>query len=257
VASMAQRWASWALPLRKRLAHVGWTSRRIPWRLWCHLCAYDSMAVAFVAAERAGRPMRFVQVGSNDGVVFDPLHNVVKTYGWTGVLLEPLPGLFDSLVANYAGYPGLAFENAAIADHDGVATLFMVEPRPGDPYWVNQLASFDKQVILSHVGKVDDLERRLVEVQVQALTFPTLVERHGLSEIDLVHTDVEGFDHEVVGQIDLDAPWAPQYLIFERQHMDAATFRGTRRRLVRAGYRCINIWPDELAYRPAARYGRP
>jgi FkbM family methyltransferase len=207
------------------------------------------MAVAWLAGARSGRPLRFVQVGSNDGVVFDPLHSVVKAYGWSGVLLEPIPDLFAKLVANYAGYPGLEFENAAIGTSDGTVRLFTVEARPGDPYWVNQLASFDRRVVVSHTDKIADLEERVVEVEVQALTFPSLVEKHQLTSIDLVQMDVEGFDHEVIKQIDFDAPWAPDYLIFERQHMDGPTFKATRRRLRSAGYRCVNIWPDELAYR--------
>lgn len=32
----------------------------------------------------------FIQVGANDGKSFDPIYDAVKTYGWSGVVMEPL-----------------------------------------------------------------------------------------------------------------------------------------------------------------------
>lgn len=207
------------------------------------------MAVAWVVARRAGRPLAFVQVGSNDGVVHDPLHVVVRAHAWTGVLVEPLPELFERLVANYRDVPGLVFENAAIGQADGSATLFSVASRAGDPYWTDQLASFDRTTLLSHADVLPDLEERIVSVPITALTLPSLVAKHGLSRIDLLHVDVEGYDAEVVRQVDFSASWAPTFIVYERQHLDRTTDRATRRMLRRAGYRCVDIWPDQLAYR--------
>jgi hypothetical protein len=31
----------------------------------------------------------FLQVGANDGLMDDPIHFLVRKYGWCGVLLEP------------------------------------------------------------------------------------------------------------------------------------------------------------------------
>jgi FkbM family methyltransferase len=231
------------------LAGIDWLNRRLPWWWWRRLCAYDSLAVAWFLGVRARRPLSFVQVGSNDGVVFDPLHAVVKACGWTGVLIEPMPDLFARLVDNYEGTPGLIFENVAIGERDGDARIFSVEARPDDPYWVNQLASFDREVILSHRDKIPDLASRVVEVPVTALTLPSLVAKHRLTVIDLLHMDVEGFDYEVIKQIDFEASWAPKYLIFERQHMDHQTHAAVSQLLQRAGYRLVDLWPDQLAFR--------
>jgi len=237
------------LPARRRVARLRWVNRRAPWRLWCALGAADALTVAWVVATRAGRPLRFLQIGSNDGVVHDPLHQVVRACHWTGVLVEPLPELFEKLVANYDGVPGLAFENVALGTEDGTTTMYKVDPRPGDPYWVALLASFDKDVILSQADVLRGVGSRLLEVAVETVTLETLVARNGLETIDFLHVDAEGYDHAVLEQIDFAAPWAPAFIVFEREHFDAATDRATRRRLGDAGYTCIDVWPDQLAYR--------
>jgi FkbM family methyltransferase len=211
--------------------------------------AADSLTVAWVIARRAGRPLSFVQIGSNDGVVHDPLHQVVRACGWYGVLVEPLPPLYERLVTNYEGVPGLAFENAAVGTVDGTSTIYSVEPRPGDPYWVDQIATFDRDTLQSHADVLVGVEERIVEVPVASLTLPTLVARHDLRSIDLLHVDVEGYDYEVLKQIDFSGSWAPTFIMYEREHFDRPTDRAARRMLRGAGYRLVDIWPDQFAYR--------
>lgn len=237
------------LRLRRRMARFPWITRSVPWSLWCRLAAYNALAVTWRIALDAGRPLSFVQIGSNDGIVLDPLHDVVVQCGWSGVLVEPMPELFEQLKANYGDTPGLSYENAAIGVADGRSTIFTVRPGPGDPYWTNQLASFDRDAILVHSDEIKDLEDRIEEVAIDALTLPSLVARHGIERIDVLHIDAEGFDHEIIKQIDFDARWAPRFLIYEQEHFDRGTHRDVRRLLRGAGYQLVNIWPDELAYR--------
>jgi FkbM family methyltransferase len=236
---------------RRRVARSDRLNRQLPWPLWCALGAADSLTVAWVIARRAGRPLTFVQIGSNDGVVHDPIHQVVRTCGWSGVLVEPLPPLYERLVANYEGVPNLAFENAAIGTVDGTSTLYSVDPRPGDPYWIDQVASFDRATLEGHADRITGVRERIVEVPVASLTLATLIERHGLRSVDLMHIDVEGYDFEVLKQIDFASPWAPTFIIYEREHFDRDTDRAAHRLLRDAGYHCIDIWPDQFAFRAA------
>lgn len=43
----------------------------------------------------------FIQIGSNDGILHDQIHNYVMKYNWSGVLIEPVKYIFNSLVKNY------------------------------------------------------------------------------------------------------------------------------------------------------------
>jgi FkbM family methyltransferase len=167
------------------------------------------------------------------------------------VLVEPLPTMYERLVANYEGVGGLAFENAAVGTVDGTSTLYTIDPRPGDPYWLEQTASFDRATLESHADRIPGVADRILENSVASLTLPTLVARHGLSAIDLLHVDVEGYDYEVLRQIDFSSTWAPTFIIYEREHFDRRTDRATRRMLRAAGYHLVDIWPDQFAYRAA------
>jgi FkbM family methyltransferase len=236
---------------RRRVVRSDRLNRHLPWALWCAVGAADALTVAWVVARRAGRPLTFVQIGSNDGVIHDPLHQVVRACGWSGVLVEPIPTLYERLVANYDGVQGLVFENAAVGTVDGMSTLYSVDPRPGDPYWVDQIATFSRDTLLSHAGVLAGVENRIVEVPVASLTLPTLVARHGLGAVDVLHIDVEGYDFEVLKQIDFSSPWAPAFIIYEREHFDRRTDRAARRMLRAAGYRLSDIWPDQFAFRTA------
>lgn len=236
---------------RRRVARSDRLNRRLPWPLWCAVGAADSLTVAWVIARRAGRPLTFVQIGSNDGVVHDPIHQVVRACSWSGVLVEPLPPMYERLVANYDGVPNLAFENAAIGTVDGTSTLYSVDPRPGDPYWIDQIATFDRATLEGHADRIVGVAERIVELPVASLTLPSLIARHGLTSVDLLHVDVEGYDYEVLKQIDFSSSWAPRFIIYEREHFDRETDDAARRLLRGAGYRCIDIWPDQFAYRAA------
>jgi FkbM family methyltransferase len=240
-----------AVLARRHLSEFASLERHLPWSWWCRLCAAGAPTVVRSLGNRASRPLTFVQIGANDGVRCDPLHETVITHHWRGVLVEPIPDLFERLVENYPGASTLTFENAALGTTNGSITLWVVRPRMGDPDWADQLASFDKEVVLRHRNEVPQLDDRLEHVEVESLTLPTLVRRHDLQTIDLLHVDAEGFDLQVLDQVDLTAEWAPRSVIFEKKHLEPVPYRKTLARYRRAGYRRVNLWPDELLYRPS------
>jgi len=65
----------------------------------------------------AGKPaVFFVQVGSNDGVQGDPIHDlIVSRESWRGIFIEPIDFLFQRLRKNYGEAERFVFENVAIA----------------------------------------------------------------------------------------------------------------------------------------------
>jgi hypothetical protein len=93
----------------------------------------------------------FVQIGSNDGLNGDPIYELVKKNHWHGILIEPIPEIFEQLKDNYREYSkNLIFENIAIAGNGmGLSGFYSVRNDDGAlPSWVNQLSSFEKHVIL-------------------------------------------------------------------------------------------------------------
>ena len=239
----------WQYAGRRRIAKATWLRPYLPWGLWCRLCAWNAAQVVEEIARRSGRPLTFVQIGSCDGKTNDPLHDVVRSQQWSGVLVEPVPWLFEQLVSNYEGVPGLHFFQVAVGGGEGPMTMHSVDPRPGDPHWVAQLTSFDRDVVLSHAYALPDLESRIFAVEVRSRTVQSLIAEAGLSTVDVLHIDAEGFDDHIIRHLPLTAPWAPQFLIFEKKHLSATRYTDLKKHLREAGYTVVNLSPDELAYR--------
>jgi FkbM family methyltransferase len=247
MSKVTPRWVA-----RNVVRRIPVANARLPLNMWANLWegeGVDAPSIIRRLADQAGRPLTFVQIGSNDGSMGDPLHDVVVKYGWRGVLVEPLPHLHAALRETYRQTPGLLFEQSAIGAADGTMTMYSVNPWPGDPEWVRGLSSFRRDVILESANEIPDIAARVEEVDVPVLRLETLLERHRINHIDLLQTDTEGYDFEILRQIDFSAPWAPQYLIYESCHLDSVILEKTHEMLKAAGYTVMQAGYDEFAYR--------
>lgn len=182
----------------------------------------------------------FVEVGANDGVQHDHLRPFIRSGGWTGVMVEPVPYVFERLRDNYAGLDRVRLENAAVADRDGTRPFYHLAEAPeGErarlPGWYDGIGSFSREGVLAHADLVPDIEQRLVTTEVQALTFESLCEKHGIDEVDLVLVDAEGYDAAIVEAIDF-ASRRPRLLIYEHYHLAPADRAACRTRLEALGY---------------------
>ena len=195
----------------------------------------------------------FIQVGSNDGTNQDPLRRAILTHRWRGILVEPVPHIFERLRRNYRLRDGLAFENAAIADADGTRNFYHLRPaEPGAslPPWYELLGSFSRDVILSHRGAIPDIDQRVIAAPVPCLTFETLCRRHGVARLDLLHVDAEGYDDVILAQVDL-ARWRPRLVLYEHCHLAPASAAALRERLRAHGYEMLEENLDTLCLRVA------
>ncbi|MEY2881385.1 MAG: hypothetical protein RLZZ15_3765 [Verrucomicrobiota bacterium] len=195
-----------------------------------------------------------MQIGANDGATGDPLVKWFPTSRWRGVLVEPIPHLADALAARHAGRTGLAIERAAIAERDGTATIFRLAHEPGrTPDWFQQLATFDRDVLLKHAAMIPDLAARIIEEPVPTLTVASLLARHGLARVDLLAIDTEGYDYRILRQFDLGAV-RPLVVLFEHQHLAAGEKEAALTTLRAHGYRWFETPENNiLAWRRADR----
>jgi FkbM family methyltransferase len=251
-AASARWWVEIRMQLvRRELARFAALDERLPWWPWLQLCGWNAEAVAKAIGRLAPNGLRFVQIGANDGSFLDPLSQTVRRNNWQGVLVEPIPWIYERLVDNYSGTEGLTFVNAAIADEDGTLPMYFVERRLGDPEFFDALFTFDVEVLRSHRNTRPDFDDRVRTTEVKALTLLSLLRETSTKRIDLLHIDAEGYDFEILKQIDFDAAWAPRFILFEIKHLDVRALRDVRSMLKRAGYRWFPIWHDAFAYRGA------
>jgi FkbM family methyltransferase len=196
----------------------------------------------------------FVEIGANDGEQHDHLRPYILAGGWRGVMVEPVPYVFARLRSNYAGVKGVALENAAIAGRDGRMTFFHLrdappEERAGLPDWYDGVGSFSREAILSHAPQMPDIAERIVELEVEALSFDTLVARHALPGIDLLVVDTEGFDWEILRHVDF-ARHRPRMVVYEHFHLEPPDRAACRAHLEDAGYMTMEEGFDTFALLP-------
>ncbi|MFP5257320.1 MAG: FkbM family methyltransferase [Acidimicrobiia bacterium] len=203
---------------------------------------------------RARPHATFVQVGAHDGTQLDPLREAILGSRWSGVMVEPVPYVFERLAARYRANPRIALENVAVADEDGVRPFhFLAEAAAGDGVWkwYDALGSFRRDVVLSHGELVADIEQRLVTVDVPCATFTTICERNGLDRVDVVQIDTEGYDREVLELIDLHR-FGPDLVIYEHLHLDPADRAAAEQRLLDHGFELVSDGMDTLGVTASA-----
>jgi FkbM family methyltransferase len=201
----------------------------------------------------------FVEIGANDGVQHDHLRPFVTDSRWRGIMVEPVPYVFDRLKENYRGIDRVVLENAAVAERDGELPFYYLrdaspEERAALPDWYDGIGSFSRDAVLSHGRDLPDVAERIVEARVPALTFETLLRRHRAPNPDLVVIDAEGYDHRIVGSIDLDR-YRPALVVYEQYHLDAGTRAETRAAMEAAGYETAEEGFNTICLDPALGLG--
>ncbi len=195
-----------------------------------------------------GRNVYFLNIGANDGLSGDPLREFIYRFGWQGILVEPVPYVFQRLRRAYIGRQGLLFEQAALGPQNGTIPFWFVRENNSLPPGHDQLGSFDRQQVLKHAAQFPGLEPFLACQEIPTLTFSTLCRKHGIHHVDLVLSDVEGADALVVRQI-MQSEWRPRLILYEEQHLTMEDRTDCRRRLREAGYTLESDGVDVAAWR--------
>jgi hypothetical protein len=105
----------------------------------------------------------FIQAGSNDGIVDDPLNKYIKEFCWKGICIEPIIENFKQLKTTHQHTLGV------------------------------QLASFSKDQTVSDIVSADKY-KIIAEEEVRSTSFKTLFNEIPVSKVDLLHIDVEDAD---------------------------------------------------------------
>lgn len=224
------------LVVMRGLRMFGWDIIRCYKALHAEQVAVLSCVVARRVAEKDGADFSFVQIGANDGCSHgDPVFSSVKSC-WRGVVLEPNPATFCKLADTYRNYPDVVCVNAAVAERDGTAQMF-----------VPLAASESTQCSLksSVASPALGIEVQCRKVAVNTVTIRTLFQRHGVQSLDLLVVDAEGCDYDIVLQL-LATDVRPAIVQFEHGAMTAAEFARAYMGMKDAGYKVSVVDNDTL-----------
>jgi FkbM family methyltransferase len=189
--------------------------------------------------------INFLQIGAMDGVKHDELYRYVINNNWTGVLVEPLPDMFERLLQSYEDRPGLKFECSAIADEDGSVVMNRVPIEKVQDREVPDWAEGCSTLVTE--GYIEQLIPHMVKEPVRGITLKTLYEKYG-DKYDFVQVDTEGFDYNIFLQLIQHGLTADVYKI-EIAHITYTKTVWMRWVLENQGYKTFIDGYDLIAYR--------
>jgi len=192
------------------------------------------------------RRLKFVQIGAHDGVRFDDLYGFVTRHPCSGIVVEPLPDMFERLRVNYADYPSIVPINKAIHETAHVLPMFRVAPEALARYssWAAGIASFDRSHLLRHgIAPADIIEQRVACTPLMQLLQDTAT-----LDADLLQIDAEGYDSAILRMTDF-ARFRPHLIRYEHKSMTIAERAEHGARLARHGYRSVVEGADTVVWR--------
>jgi FkbM family methyltransferase len=141
------------------------------------------------------------------------------------ILVEPVKEYFQQLKQNYNGLSNVCFENVAIAESSGIRDFYRLAADPtsyGYPAWLSQLGSLKEERMTKLWDNYEKnreyqefyLKHRIIE-QVQCITLAELLDRHAITEVDLLQIDAEGYEFEILSTIDFQCT-RPRFINYER-----------------------------------------
>ena len=133
-----------------------------------------------------------LNIGAMDGVMFDEMVGYTNMYNFKGVYVEPIPYLFEKLKNNIGG--NNFFENSAISDYNGTIKMMVIDQYAIDNGLVHPCFYGMSAVYPPKNGLGSEFDRPTVEkygkvVDVNCITFNTLLEKHNINNFDVVKID--------------------------------------------------------------------
>jgi FkbM family methyltransferase len=185
----------------------------------------------------------FVEAGANDGFEQSNTYWLERFRGWKGVLVEPIPRLYEEAVRER---PGARVFNCALVpfDHEGGD----VRMRYGGLMSVVGGAHGSNEADRAWVRPAFSLRMESeYEVEVPARTLSSILDEVGAPEVDLLSLDVEGYEPSVLGGLDLERH-APRFILVEIH--DMTTGRRAIEELLGQRYEPLEqLSPMDMLYR--------
>ena len=212
---------------------------------------YDSLHNLIAVYANIRKNIYFLQVGANDGVSNDPLNEFISSFNWGGICVEPLPENFKKLRETYDGKSEVILVNAAVGNGDD-QKIYFVNPQKAKalnieiPDWFNQLASFDKKLVVSDL-KGDRKDEIVDELDIKSISFATLIKEYNVTKVDLLHIDTEGADWMILSSFPFEL-FLPDVIIFEHNHLEESDYKTANDLLRKKGYRLIRVGTDTFCY---------
>jgi FkbM family methyltransferase len=187
-----------------------------------------------------------IQIGANDGMSHDHLHNVIKQFRLESLLLEPIKKYFLDLQNNYSNYDNVRFENSALSINNEILFLYKVNPEYFNKYGTlsSGISSFYKEHLLKHGIK----EKHIIQEKVNQISFDELLRKHKIISFDLLLIDTEGYDCHIVNDFFLKVKKIRPIIIFEWSHIKYSELEGVLNLIINNNYSFFPVGDDIFCF---------
>lgn len=184
--------------------------------------------------KKVNEPFIFLQIGTFDGIISDPIRKYIIKFNWNGIMLEPQPTPYLKLKKLYSESSNILVLNFALSHHNGISKLYILE---GDelPEWSKGMASFSKENILKHKSLINNIDSCIKEIEINTINFEELFNRHSIKRLDLLQIDTEGFDVTVLQLFPFHI-LKPSIIHFESKHIPKKELEAVLYKLIELGY---------------------
>ena len=156
----------------------------------------------------------FIEAGANDGVRYSNTYFLEKRRNWTGILVEPIPSRAiecrrnrKSVVEEFVLVPQkLSGSQIELMDLDLMSLV--LEQSSGHR---------DQQQHIHDAEKVQGLRGQ--KVFAVGIAISEQIQKHGNPQIDFFSLDVEGYEIDVLGGLDLNLH-RPLFILIETHNLD-------------------------------------
>ena len=185
-----------------------------------------------------------VQIGANDGISHDHVHNVIKKFKLESLLLEPIKKYFQDLKNNYSNYENVRIENSALSINNEILFLYKVNVEYLNKYGTlsSGISSFYKEHLLRHGIK----EKHIIQEKVNQISFDELLKKYSVSSFDLLLIDTEGYDCRIINDFFLKIKKIRPIIIFEWSHIKNIELENTLSSIINNNYSFFPIGDDIL-----------
>jgi len=192
-------------------------------------------------------PLKFIQLGCNDGVLADPIYKLIQKNKWTGLFVDANQFYLDKCAERYRSqYPELTAGAHWQWQQAGIITLkerresesslrdfYFIEPSliPRGKKWMNGVGSFNynhpREHVENKITKDENKIKKIIKTQpIKCLTINDIFNIFQYDRVDLLQTDLECWDVKIIKEIE-DFKYQPKFIHFEAcPHQSDNIFEG-------------------------------
>ena len=139
------------------------------------------------------------------------------------LLVEPVPHNISAIKENLKEFKNVHLEPVAVASVRETKDFFFVKATSINKlkkHWASGIGSFNKKHLLNHRTKRFLIEEDDIDnIPIKTVKFEDLIEKYSISEIDKILIDIEGYEYEILRDMDLKKVRINS-ILFEYKHFD-------------------------------------